>query len=82
MLEHIFDPEKAFKEIARVLKSGGAHIFTVPVINKGKKSEVWASRSESGEVIYHHEPECHGNPVDPNGSLVTMHWRYDISADS
>jgi SAM-dependent methyltransferase len=68
VMEHIFDLEKAFKEIARVLKPGGAHIFTAPLINKGKKSEVWASREENGDVIYHHEPEWHGNPVDAKGS--------------
>ena len=79
VMEHIFDPEKAFKEIARILRPGGAHIFTAPLINKGKKSEVWASRGETGEVVYHHEPEWHGNPVDPKGSLVTMHWGYDIA---
>lgn len=79
VMEHIFDPEKAFKEIARVLKPGGAHIFTAPLINKGNKSEAWASRGESGQVIYHHEPEWHGNPVDSKGSLVTMHWGYDIA---
>ena len=27
VMEHIFEPSKAFKEIARVLKPGGAHIF-------------------------------------------------------
>ena len=79
VMEHIFDPEKAFKEIARVLKPGGAHIFTAPLMNKGKKSEIWASRGENGEVTYHHEPEWHGNPVDAKGSLVTMHWGYDIA---
>lgn len=79
VMEHIFDPTAAFKEIARVLKPGGAHIFTAPLINKGKKSECWASRSETGEIIYHHEPEYHGNPVDAKGALVTMHWGYDIA---
>lgn len=79
VMEHIFDPEKAFKEIARVLKPGGAHIFTVPLINKGSKSERWASRTEEGEIIYHHEAEYHGNPVDAKGALVTMHWGYDIA---
>lgn len=79
VLEHIFHPEKAFIEIGRVLKSGGAHIFTTPLVNKAKKSERWASLSDKQEIIYHHEPEYHGNPVDPNGALVTMHWGYDIA---
>jgi SAM-dependent methyltransferase len=79
VMEHIFDCEKAFKEIARVLKPGGAHVFTVPLINKGQKSECWASRGEDGEIIYHHEAQYHGNPVDAKGALVTMHWGYDIA---
>ncbi|MBI5429091.1 MAG: methyltransferase domain-containing protein [Nitrosomonadales bacterium] len=79
VMEHIFDPEKAFKEIARVLKPGGAHIFTAPLINKIRKSERWASMSPSGEITHHHEPEYHGNPVDAKGALVTMHWGYDIA---
>jgi SAM-dependent methyltransferase len=80
VMEHIFNPEAAFKEIARVLKPGGAHIFTVPIVNKRKKSERWASFGENGEIVHHHEPEYHGNPVDPRGSLVTMHWGYDIAS--
>lgn len=79
VMEHVFDPEKAFKEIARVLKPGGAHIFTVPLINKGNKSECWASLTAEGEIINHHKPEYHGNPVDVAGALVTMHWGYDIA---
>ena len=79
VMEHIFDPAKAFKEIARVLKPGGAHIFTVPIINKEKQTECWASRDENGETIYHHEAEYHGNPIDNKGSLVTMLWGYDIA---
>ena len=78
-MEHIFKPEKAFSEIARVLKPGGAHIFTVPLINKGEKSERWASRGDDGEPLFHHEPEYHRNPVNNDGSLVTMHWGYDIT---
>lgn len=79
VMEHIFDPEKAFKEIARVLKPGGAHIFTVPLVNKIQKSERWATRKNDGTILYNHPAEYHGNPVDENGALVTMHWGYDIS---
>lgn len=78
VMEHILDPEQAFKEIARVLKPGGAHIFTVPLVNKARPSECWASRSQTGEIVYHQPPEYHGNPIDSKGSLVTMHWGYDI----
>ena len=79
VMEHVFDPAKAFKEIARVLKPGGAHIFTVPIINKEHKTECWAEKDSSGRVIHHHEAEYHGNPIDDSGALVTMHWGYDIA---
>jgi 2-polyprenyl-3-methyl-5-hydroxy-6-metoxy-1,4-benzoquinol methylase len=31
VMEHVFDPHHAFKEIARTLKPGGLHIFTTPI---------------------------------------------------
>jgi len=79
VMEHIYDPDKAFREIARVLKPGGAHIFTVPLINKCKPTERWAELGEDGQPVFLHKPEYHGNPIDPEGSPVTMHWGYDIS---
>ena len=47
-------------------------------MNKFRPTEIWARKSESGKPIFLKEPEYHGNPVDPNGSPVTMHWGYDI----
>src|SRR5690606_12823705 len=78
VMEHIYHPDKAFKEIARTLKKGGAHIFTVPIINKFKPTEVWATLGNNGQPVFLKEPEYHANPVDPLGSPVTMHWGYDI----
>lgn len=78
VMEHIYNPAKAFAEIARTLRPGGAHIFTVPIINKHKKTEVWATKGNDGEPVFLHKPEWHGNPVDSKGSPVTMHWGFDI----
>jgi SAM-dependent methyltransferase len=78
VMEHIYNPEKAFKEIARTLKNGGAHIFTVPIINKHKPTEVWAVKGEDSQPVFLKIPEWHGNPVDVKGSAVTMHWGFDI----
>lgn len=78
VMEHIYEPDKAFKEIYRTLKPGGAHIFSVPIINKHKPTERWANRGPDGEPQFLHEPEWHGNPVDDKGSPVTMHWGFDI----
>lgn len=51
VMEHIFNPEKAFKEIARVLKPRGAHIFTTPLVNKTRISERWASHRKQGAHV-------------------------------
>lgn len=78
VMEHVYDPAKAFSEIERTLKEGGAHIFSVPIINKHMKSEVWAVKGEDGSPEFLKEAEWHGNPVDSKGSPVTMHWGFDI----
>lgn len=78
VFEHIMNPEKAFIEITRTLKPGGAHVFTTPLVNKFRPSERWAELNENNKLKFLKEPEYHGNPVDPKGSPVTMHWGYDI----
>lgn len=78
VMEHLYYPEKAFKEIARVLKPGGAHIFTVPLVNNHRPSEKWAILGQNEEPVFLKTPEFHGNPIDPEGCPVTMHWGFDI----
>jgi SAM-dependent methyltransferase len=78
VLEHVYDPRAVFREVARILRPGGAHIFTVPIVNKHRPTQLWATKNADGTPQFLHEPEFHGNPVDPKGSPVTMHWGYDI----
>jgi len=78
VLEHLLCPERAFSEIARTLKPGGAHVFTVPLVNKDRPSRRRAVRTQNGEVEFLAPPEYHSNPVSPRGSLVTYDWGYDI----
>ena len=78
VMEHIFNPAKAFTEIARTLKKGGAHVFTVPLVNKNSASEKWAELTDDGTVRFLKSPDYHGNPIDEKGSPVAMHWGYDI----
>lgn len=79
VMEHVFNPAAAFREIARVLRPGGAHVFTVPLVRKTEASRPRAVRSVSGEVEHLLDPEYHGNPVDSKGSLVTTDWGNDIT---
>lgn len=78
VMEHIFNPELAFKEIARTLRPGGAHIFTVPIVNKHQKTSRRSMLDEHGNVLHLKEKQYHGNPVDETGALVTVDWGYDI----
>ena len=79
VFEHIFDPAQAFREIARTLKPGGAHIFTTPLVNKISPTQWCARRGPDAEIEHLIDPpEYHGNPVSAEGSLVTVHWGYDI----
>jgi hypothetical protein len=77
VMEHVLEPEVAFREIARTLRPDGAHVFTTPIYPDLATSERRA-RSRDGEVEHLAEPEYHGNPIDPAGSLVTVHWGQDI----
>jgi SAM-dependent methyltransferase len=78
VMEHIFHPAKAFGEIARTLKPGGAHVFTVPLVNKMKASKLRVKMSGNGSIEHIQQPVYHGNPIDSKGSLVIMDWGYDI----
>lgn len=77
VLEHIFHPSRAFREIARTLKPGGMHICTVPLVNKGRPSRLRA-RLENGQVVHLEEEQYHGNPIGDGRSLVTVDWGFDI----
>jgi hypothetical protein len=78
VMEHVFDPKKAFQEIARTLKPGGMHIFTVPIVNKDQPTEVCAIFKDNGDVKFLKVPDYHGNPVNDQGALVVTRWGYDI----
>lgn len=77
VFEHVFDPDRAFCEIARTLRPGGMHIFTVPLVNKHNPSSVRA-RLVDGAVEHLGPEQYHGNPVGDGRALVTVDWGYDI----
>lgn len=80
VLEHVFEPERAFEEIARTLVPDGLHIATVPLVRGDGPSARRAHRTRDGRVEHLVTPEYHGNPIDSEGSLVTFDWGRDIAA--
>lgn len=72
VLEHVLNPDQAFRDICRTLKPGGAHIFTVPLYKE--QQTIVRAKEENGTVRYLEEKVYHSNPVDENGSLVVTDW--------
>ena len=71
VFEHVPDPYQAHREVLRVLKPGGRHVFTVPFYQESYRDEVRARANAAGEVEFLVEPLYHSDPVHPEqGSLV------------
>lgn len=78
VLEHLFNPFQALREIERTLRPGGRCLFTAPTYSERVKSEQVAFH-ENGSTRILGTPEHHGNPQDPiGGSLVTWRYGYDL----
>lgn len=76
VMEHVLNPDKAFSEIARTLKPGGAHVFTVPWY---APKPTYIRAAETGEGIeYYAKKDYHGNPIDEGGALVVTEWGTDL----
>jgi SAM-dependent methyltransferase len=76
VFEHLFDAAAAFREIARVLRVGGSHVFTVPWW-PAKPTIVRARRGDDG-VEHLLRPRYHRDPIDPEGTLVVRQWGSDL----
>jgi SAM-dependent methyltransferase len=77
VLEHVVDPNRALKEIFRVLRPGGMLFLTVPFHLDKEKSE---QRAElvAGRLIQIQPPIYHGNPMSADGSLVFTDFGWDF----
>jgi ubiquinone/menaquinone biosynthesis C-methylase UbiE len=78
-LEHVPDFDRALAEIRRVLKPGGLHIFTVPVI-WDRDSRVRASTNHD-KLVHHLPPSHRGAPGPGAADLLVFHeFGQDIDA--
>ena len=78
VFEHVIAPEEAFAEIARVLKPGGVHVFTMPWYPKLATTRIRARLEADGGITHLEEPMYHGNPLSADGALVTRDWGRDF----
>jgi SAM-dependent methyltransferase len=78
VLEHVPDPYRAHAEIARVLRPGGRHVFTVPFHQTRFHDEQRARRAPDGSAeiliqpaLYHTDaPLFHGDPHAPSEGVL------------
>ena len=80
VLEHVFCPERAIREMCRVIRPGGVVAFTVPVHKNLEKTRQRASLKPDGSTEHLLEPVYHGNPVGDHRSLVTWDYGQDFPA--
>ncbi|MEM7053250.1 MAG: class I SAM-dependent methyltransferase [Pseudomonadota bacterium] len=76
VFEHIERPKLAFREVARVLRPGGSHVFTIPYY-PDQLTEIRVQMID-GEPVSTFELEYHDNPVDEKGSLVFTRFGADL----
>lgn len=69
VFEHVPDIDCCLAEICRVTRPGGRLITTFP-FNIGQVNSIIKARLSTTGIEYLAEPEYHGNPIDPKGSLV------------
>jgi len=71
VFEHVEDDIRGFREIARVLKPGGAFIFTVP-LDETSPTLIRGKRAADGSIHHLAPPEYHG---DPMRGMTVYTWR-------
>ncbi len=76
VFEHVPDDSAGFREIIRVLKSGGYFIFTVPLSNK--KHTVERARLVNGVISHTLDPQYDGDKIRGQGKVLVFR---DYGAD-
>jgi len=77
IMEHVRRPWDAFKEIYRVLKPGGVHVFSIPVQIPMPSKCVMRVDTTRDEDIHIAEPHYHGNGIGGR-SLVYIDYGLDL----
>jgi SAM-dependent methyltransferase len=76
-LEHVPDFDRALSEIRRVLKPGGKHIFTIPIIWHRRTRQ--RAQAVDGRIVHQLPPSHHGGPESsPDDYLVFNEFGGDV----
>lgn len=77
VFEHIPNPEVAFSECARVLRTGGVMLASFP-FHSDVDSSITRARASGGKLVNIMPPIYHGNPISSDGSLVFTDFGWDV----
>lgn len=77
VMEHVLEPYAAYKEIARVLKPGGVHIFSIPTAWPLPDESAMRIKLVGGNLEYLVPPRYH-RAGDGSDSLVTIDYGADL----
>lgn len=77
VMEHVGSATTAFKEIYRVLRQGGHHVFTLPFLVDTYTQDTRAV-AVGKTVQYLKDKVFHDDPCSPDGSLVFRHFALDL----
>ena len=66
VFEHVFDYRKAFREVMRTVRAGGAHVFTTPKYKHLRRTRI-VQFARMVRSFISPTPEYHGNPIDASG---------------
>ncbi len=79
-LEHVPDIDIAFHEIRRVLKNGGVHVFTTPIIWDRPNTKIRA-KMDDGSLLHMMPPSYHGSKFENQADyLVFYEFGFDLVA--
>ena len=79
VFEHVAAPYVAHREIFRVLRPGGFHVFTIPFIETGYLDDCRARVDSDGSVLHLAEPVYHADPVNSDpGALVFTYFSLEM----
>jgi SAM-dependent methyltransferase len=77
VFEHVPDDRRAFAEVHRVLRPGGALVFTVPLMDAGHTLE--RARLEHDAIVHLVEPEYHRDRLRGRGGVLAFRtYGHDI----